>query len=278
MRPALQTFPWLMVMLVAGTACADEKAEKARAVVARYQDAVLVVKLVIKGGMSFGGVGGQDRESKKEATGVVIDPSGLVVSPLSETDPYGRLEGMLSGLHEGGDMNIQVKSELSDVKLVLPDAREIPAKVVLRDKDLDLAFIRPIEKLAQPMPSVDLAKAADLALLDEGLILDRMPSSYDRAIYALFGRVQAIVEKPRRYYSVEGTTLGAPVFDLDGQILGINLLTPNKSSSETDSLGSMRRMVLPASDILEAAAQAPQADAVPVEPSPDAGEGTEPGK
>src|SRR2546422_4160959 len=36
------------------------------------------------------------------------------------------------------------------------DGTEIPAEIVLRDRDLDLAFIRPKTKPANPMPAVDL--------------------------------------------------------------------------------------------------------------------------
>ena len=45
------------------------------------------------------------------------------------------------------------------MKILLDDGTEVPAEIVLRDKDLDLAFIRPKAKPASPMTSVDLTKS-----------------------------------------------------------------------------------------------------------------------
>lgn len=244
---------------------ADDLAGKGREIVNKYKEAILIVRLVIKGGMSFGGSSHQE-ESKTEATGVVIDPTGLAVVPLSETDPYGEIGDLLSSMGSSRGVDVNVKSDLADVKYVLADGTEIAAKVVLRDRDLDLAFVRPLEKPAQPMTFVDLSKDVQLDLLDEAICLDRMTSAYDRVPYAAVGRVKSVVEKPRRYYLIEGTTTGGPVFDVEGRILGINLSTPSSSSDDSNSimeyLKNSGEMVLPAADIREAAAQAPEVDQV----------------
>lgn len=254
------------VLFMPVSSFADESASKGREIIQKYKDAILVVRLVIKGGMSFRGSSHQE-ESKSEATGVVIDPSGLMVVPLSETDPYGQIGSLLSSMGSSRGVDIDIKSELADVKIVLGDGSEIAGRVVLRDRDLDLAFVRPLEKPAQPMTCIDLAKDVQLDLLDQALCLDRMTSAYDRVPHVSMGRVKSIVEKPRKYYLVEGTTTGAPVFDLEGRILGINLSTPGSSSDDADSLMDYLKsaagdMVLPAADIREAAAQAPEVDQV----------------
>ncbi|MBV6483317.1 MAG: hypothetical protein DIKNOCCD_03088 [bacterium] len=261
---------------------ADSFSERGREIIQKNRNAILVVRMIIKGGMSFQGMGSHQEESKTEATGVVIDPNGLTVVPLSETDPYGQIGSLLSSSKYGKKMDIQFKSELTDVKMILDDGKEISGKVVLRDRDLDLAFVRPLEKPAEPMAAIDLTQDATLELLDETLCLDRMTSRYDRVPHVTAGRVKAVVEKPRRYYLVEGTTSGAPVFDLDGRILGINLSTPGSSGDDSDSLMEYLKnageMVLPAADIREAASQAPEVDAVPDEPessSEDVGDSTE---
>ena len=41
-----------------------------------------------------------------------------------------------------------METEVNDIKILLEDGAEVPAEIVLRDKDLDLAFIRPKAKPA----------------------------------------------------------------------------------------------------------------------------------
>lgn len=134
---------------------ADSFSERGREIIQKNRNAILVVRMIIKGGMSFQGMGSHQEESKTEATGVVIDPNGLTVVPLSETDPYGQIGSLLSSSKYGKKMDIQFKSELTDVKMILDDGKEISGKVVLRDRDLDLAFVRPLESLPNPwQPSI----------------------------------------------------------------------------------------------------------------------------
>jgi hypothetical protein len=277
-RSALLVVLLFSVLFVPTLSSADELAGKGREIVKNYKDAILIVRMVIKGGMSFRGSSHQE-ESKAEATGVVIDPNGLMVVPLSETDPYGEIGSLLSSMGSSRGVDINIKSELTDVKIVLGDGSEIAGKVVLRDRDLDLAFVRPLEKPAQPMTSIDLTKDVQLDLLDVTICLDRMTSAYDRVPHIAVGRVKSIVEKPRKYYLVEGTTTGAPVFDVEGRILGINLSTPNSSSDDSDSVMEYLRtaageMVLPAADIHEAALQAPEVDQVKDEVAEPVGSAT----
>src|ERR1044071_1232398 len=87
--------------LVSHNAFSDELANRARDIFKKYQPAVVTVQLVVKSKFSFGGFGGDARESKQEVTGTVIDPSGLTVLSLASTDPTTLLQGMMSGL--GGD-------------------------------------------------------------------------------------------------------------------------------------------------------------------------------
>ena len=80
-----------------------------------------------------------------------------------------------------------MESELSDVKIVLDDGTEVPAEVVLRDKDNDLAFIRPKTKPAAPMAALDLANSGKADILDQVISLTRLGSAAGRAVFR-FGR------------------------------------------------------------------------------------------
>ena len=111
------------------------------------------------------------------------------------------------------------------MKILLDDGTELPAEIVLRDKDLDLAFIRPKTKPASPMAAVDLSKSAPAQLLDQVITLNRLNSAAGRAYAASVERISAVIQKPRTFYipdsTMTSTTLGSPAFALDGNVVGV---------------------------------------------------------
>src|SRR6266850_391599 len=131
---------------------ADEVAEKAREVFKRQQKAVVTVQIVLKATYTSSGRTSPASETKREITGTVVDPSGLTVLSLSECDPAETYQMMMN------DSGTRMETEVTDVKVLQDDGTEIPAEIVLRDRDLDLAFLRPKTKPASPMPAVDLSK------------------------------------------------------------------------------------------------------------------------
>ena len=83
-----------------------------------------------------------------------LDGSGLAVTSLSQLQPDDMLMRTFSAQMPPGT-SVSVTSEPSDVKMHLSDGREVAARIVLRDADLDLAFLKPSEPLAAPIPAVD---------------------------------------------------------------------------------------------------------------------------
>lgn len=264
----------LAVSLATGRA--GELAEKGRAVFKQHQNEVVTVQVVQKMTTSARGSASEPREAKQDITGTVVDPSGLAVLALSAADPselYKRMYPESSGY--------KIEIEVSDVKILLDDGTEIPAEIVLRDKDLDLAFIRPKTKPAKPMAAVDLSKAVPAQVLDELITLNRLGRAAGRAHAASVERVSAVVQKPRTFYipdsGMTATSLGSPAFALDGSIVGI--LVMRTISAGGASLNNFRpdnatSIILPAEDVAKAAKQAPEAKGEP-EKKPEAKEATE---
>jgi S1-C subfamily serine protease len=259
--------------LLIAAAHAGDIENQGRAVLEKNQKGVVTVQLVIKQKFSASGMGSEENELKEEATGFVIDPSGLTVLSLFETDPASLYENMMGG--EGMAEQFKMETTLGDVKLLLEDGKEIPARVVLRDKDLDLAFVRPVEKPAEPLAALDLTQAAEPLVLDQLIALTRLGKVAGRVCSANLERIHAIVRKPRTFY-VPGNDpthsgLGSPVFTLDGKLVGmIGLRTIREErKGPMGFLGGMGEgmmaVVVPAADVLEAAKQAPAADAKPKE-------------
>lgn len=269
---------------------ADDAAKSGREILARCQQAVVTVKLAIKQSVSMSGHD-QKSETKTETTGTVIDASGLTVVSLSVTDPSSAMKDTYTRMiaARGGDISqFKFESELTDVKIVLTDGTEIPAEVVLRDKDLDLAFLRPSDKPAKPLPFVDLAQDAKIQILDEVIVVNRLSQVANRVPAISIGRIEAVVDKPRTFYvlgqSMWGYALGSPVFSLNGKLVGILFLRSAKAQTDQASgfmfsnlnVFGMMPIILPASDIVDGAKQALAAKSPAPEEKPATEEKTEP--
>jgi hypothetical protein len=242
-------------------------AEKGREIFKNNQRAVVTVQVVVKMKFSVPGMGGQDNESKQDVTGTVVDPSGLTVLALSSCEPGDMLQNMMAGVSDE-DMKFKMETELSDVKLLLDDGTELPAEIVLRDKDLDLAFVRPISKPASQMTALNLSKSATAQVLDQVITLNRLGKAAGRAYAASVERVSAVVQKPRLFYipgsEMTSTALGSPAFSLDGNVLGVFVMRSVSQKSGGMGMFNFRpqgltTIILPAADILKAAKQAPEA-------------------
>jgi hypothetical protein len=250
---ALCAWAWLMLCPAYG----DDIAAQAREVVTKWQNAVVTVRLVIKTSMSMGSQTHQGEE-KADVTGTVINPNGLTVVSLSQVDPAEMYKRYM-GSRDSDEPQFNVETQVSDIKLRLADGTEVPAKIVLRDKDLDLAFVRPADKLAQPATGVDLTQSAAPQLLDQVVTLNRLGDSADWAIAPRVDRIQAILSKPRTVYvPQDADDVGTPAFSLDGKIVGVTLVRPPSGAEGTgssDESGGLT-IILPAADIVEGAKQA----------------------
>ena len=274
----LNSFRIFTAWLVAALAClpavsrADELAEKGRAILAKNQHAVVTVQLVLKSKISVPGAGGQSSESRSDATGTVVDPSGLTVLSLSATDPGQLIQSMMGGMSED-EMKFKMETELSDLKILLDDGTEIAAEVVLRDKDLDLAFIRPKTKLATPSDALDLSQAGKAEVLDQVITINRLGNAAGRAYAASVERISAVVQRPRLFYvpdsAMTTTTLGSPAFTLDGKPLGIFVMRSLKGKGGGGGMFGMfggqqenvTTIIVTADSVAKAAKQAPAAGA-----------------
>lgn len=237
---------WFVVM----TASADEPARAAREIINKWQDVVITVKIVIEM---------QEYENKTEAFATIIDSSGLAVLSLSMVDP---------GSMTWSDMpDTRIASKIKDIKMIMSDGNEAPAKIVLRDEDLDLVFIQPTEKSIKSLPALDLKNNAKIDIMDQIVILARLGEVTGYVPTASLCRIQAIVKKPRTFYLSDFTEalsgLGAPAFSLDGKVVGILLLRIAKSKTISanifSAMGGMMPIILPAEEVLDVAEKIPNA-------------------
>jgi S1-C subfamily serine protease len=241
--------------LLAATCHADESADKGRDIFKKNQHAVVTVQEVLKVTSSGGGRSSNPREIKQDLTGTVIDPSGLTVMALSAVDPA-ELGRRLSDEYK-------VETQVNDLKILLDDGTEVPSEIVLRDKDLDLAFIRPKSKPSAPMAAVDLSKSSAVEMLEPVIALNRLNRAAGRAYSASVERIDAVIQKPRTFYIPDAgqstSSLGSPAFTLDGNIVGIFVMRAISGGESGSRNDNMTAILIPAEDILKGAKQAPEA-------------------
>jgi S1-C subfamily serine protease len=238
-----------------------------REIVKKWQNAIVTVRVVLKMRVSVGGREMQSMDESVETVGTVIDPSGLTVLSLGALNPGAMMNKMIGG---GGSSQERMEfgSEPSDVKLRLSDGKELPARIVLRDEDLDLAFLRPTTKPEKPLVAINLADEGKPALLDPVVVLTRLGRVGGWAPAASLQTIGAIIEKPRTFYVIETGSaggMGTPAFTPTGKVVG--LLTMRSIQSGRSGMFSMMSgseglgllpVILPAADVRDIAQQAPE--------------------
>lgn len=260
----------LSMFIAASSAHAADEGEAARAILGKSGDAVVSVKATIKVRVIVGGSEQMKEENEVETLATVIDPSGLAVLSCSSIDPTRIYSGFLKKLKASGEgPQMDIKSDIAGLTMVMPDGQEIPAKVILRDGDLDIAFISPAEKLKKPAVAIDISGEGKPNVIDTVLILGRLDKAEGRSPSVSLNRIEAVISLPRRVYVADSDTLmnrlGAPVFSLDGKLVGISLLRITKAADKSrmgsllsggmNALGIMP-VVLPAGDVSAVAKQA----------------------
>lgn len=240
---------------------ADDQAMEAaaRKALDTYANSVVVVNAVVKVAIfdeAQAKVG--EQEKKNEVVGTFIDSSGLILCSLAAIDPTTAVSS-IRGTVDGQTKKLTLKGELNDMKIRLSTGDEVDAKVVLKDEDLDLAFLA----LKKPLDAATKVAAVNLAdndkniqVMDPVVFISRLGKNlgYEPAIVT--GRISAKIAKPRVEY-IAGGQPGLPVFSRDGKLLGMVLTHRRPDVEATAGSDIVQTAVLiPAADLVDAAKQA----------------------
>lgn len=255
---ALLTLSCFLAGTVATSSLADQIADSGRDIFNKHHNAVVTVEVVQKMSFSAPGQPSQSNESKADITGSVVDPSGLTVVSLSACDPSDYYRRTMGERYD----RYKFDTEVSEIKILLEDGTELPAEIVLRDKDFDLAFIRPKTRPASPMAAIDLSKSAPAQMFDQVITLNRLGRASGRTYSASVERICGVIQKPRTFYipdiSPTSTAFGSPTFSLDGKVIGLVVLRTVNTSGENARENLSTAIILPAADVLKGAVQAPE--------------------
>ncbi len=244
------------------TAAAPDLEATARSAAEQNGRAVVTVRLVLKVK-----VGGQEHEQKMEVPGVVIDPSGLTVASASSIDPTGVLRRMVDAQRQ----RVSLESEVKETVLLLEDGTELDAAVVLKDTDLDLAFIRPRDAGLKLAAVTLKPRSGTVPILTRIFVIGRLGKLGNRALAVATGEVRAHVRGPAPYWVSDGETsafVGSFAYTADGVPLGLVVkrfatsLDPQTGGRGQDAVMTVIR---PVDKVLELATQA---RTMPVAPAP----------
>jgi hypothetical protein len=216
-------------LLVALPAPAADLRATGRATAEQVRGAVITIRIVLKLKIGFGGQA-QDQEQKVEVAGVVIDASGLTVASAASIDPSGALRKMAGGQAS----RMKVESEVKETTLLLEDGTEVEADVVLKDTDLDLAFLKPREP-GRRFTAVTLRpRTGTVPLLTPIFVVSRLGKLTSRTLAVATGEIRASVRGPAPYYVTDSETaafVGSVAYTADGVPLGLFV---NRFSSSPD--------------------------------------------
>lgn len=239
-------------------AAAPDARASARRALERYGPAVVTVRVVLKRRLISQGRERGSAESQLEVAGTTLTAAGLTVVSDVTTNP--------SALAGSGDTETRLDTETTDVKIVLRDGRELPARFVLRDADLDLAFLVP-DEAGLSLPFLDLA--ADPAPLPEPLddlvYLYPLARSLGRETGVVLDRVRGVSRKPRTFVASDIVlgmqSLGCPVFDGAGRPVGLSVMrraprTSTAGGGFRDVFDAFTPVVVTSADVRTVAKQA----------------------
>ena len=231
------------------------------------KDSVLWVSVVAK--ISYTSEGATDsplnlpeQESKFEAYATVISSDGMLVTALSSIDPSRAISGREITTRSGSRVKIDASVNIKEVHIILPDGVEVPADVVFKDTDLDLAFIRARaeskEYKSAKFVAIDLKNSAKSVMAEESITLMRADDVLNRQPSLVRGQVTVLVSKPREFVRVTSAAPGTPTFNTDSKLLGIGTVRFVQGKQPTVVL-------IPSADVQELAEQAKAAKVKPAE-------------
>lgn len=156
-------------------------------------------------GGNMPGIGRQrERHQQSLGSGVIVDPSGLIVT------------------------NNHVIEDGDEVKVALSDRRELECDVVLKDEQLDLAVLK-VRDPKEPLPTLPLADSDQLQVGDLVLAIGNpfgVGQTVTQGIVSALARSQVGISDYQFFIQTDAAinpgNSGGALVDIDGKLVGIN--------------------------------------------------------
>jgi len=152
----------------------------------------------------FGVPGNQNQVQRSLGSGVIVDPSGLVVT------------------------NVHVIEGADDIKVALADKREFEAEIVLKDKRTDLAVLR-LKNAKEQFPALEFSNSDALQVGDMVLAIGNpfgVGQTVTHGIVSALARTQIGITDYQFFIQTDAPinpgNSGGALIDLAGKLVGIN--------------------------------------------------------
>jgi len=165
------------------------------------------------GGPGAPGLGAPERVQRSLGSGVIVDPSGIVVT------------------------NFHVIEGADEIRIALNDKREYEAEVLLRDQRTDLAILRiRAEAKGESFASLDLGNSDELAVGDLVLAIGDpfgVGQTVTQGIVSALARTQVGVSDYQFFIQTDAAinpgNSGGALVDMAGRLVGINTAIYSRS-------------------------------------------------
>ncbi|MFQ5410842.1 MAG: hypothetical protein ACE5EC_01035 [Phycisphaerae bacterium] len=209
--------------------------------------ALVTVKFVLK----VQGRGG-NQEIEREFTGLMIEPTGLVLCSSIQLGTSKLLRSRLGG------------ATPTDIKILIGDDTEgVEARLLGTDAELDISWVEIKKPEKAGYSYLDLAKAKTVAPGDTLMTISRMGKFFDWAVKVSEGRVGGLTKKPRKLIIPTddlGITPGMPIFAVGGATVGIVVMqSPDPEDMDAGARMAGRTteaLILPVAEVLKATTRA----------------------
>ncbi len=236
------------VLTLCGATALAQNANPYEKLVTQHASAMVNIKFILKA---------EGQEQEEETPGVMIEKDGLV---LSSNVAFGGLAAMFGG----------PAVQPADIKILIgEDTQGVEAKLIARDSELGLAWLRIDKPDANGYAFVDFSKGAPARTGDAIMALSQLGKFFDRASLVTEGRVACTTKKPRTLFipslTLAGTDFGVPAFDSEARPVGVfTIVLPEKEEIQSAPGGMQEilkgvaggKMILPSEDVVAATKRA----------------------
>jgi trypsin-like peptidase len=238
-------------LVIANDGHHDSGANAYERLLAQQSPALVTVRYVLKTEDEEGTAYDEDRE----ITGVLIDPAGVVLCS----------DAQLAGATAPEDFD--AKTSATNIKILIGDDPDgLDARILARDRELDLVWLRVKNAAGKILPALNLAASAGVHPGDRLFTIVRLAKFFDHEPIVYEGPVAGLLHKPRDLIapgSSLGGEAGLPVFDGEGAFVGIFVAQmPEREDHQADATatcGDMDVFILPGKTVAEATKRAMEA-------------------
>ncbi len=175
----------------------------------QHTGSIVSVKFVLSLQLSMGGQT-QDREISGAATGLVVDPVGLIVMDSQSLSPR-------------GPRGMDIKASPTSIRVVFPgDPKEYEAVLGATDSRLGLSFVRIKDLEGKVLTAFDLEGDPEVKIGDRLYGVTRLGQGFDYAPVCQVADIIGWVTKPRKMWAVSGgaVDVGHPMLQENGTVVG----------------------------------------------------------